>query len=311
MSSILSSASPVSRRQFLQTSALGCASLAAASVLSAAEPPVRNGKPHFKLALAAYSFLPELQRYIPKPKAGKMQLTEFIDYCAEQNLDGTELTSYFFADTSNEYLLKIKEQAFRLGLDITGTAINNDFGLPEGPQREENLALTRAWIDYAAIFGAPVIRIFAGKTPAGDTDANAAARIVGAINELLPYAATKGVILALENHHGLTATPEQLLALVKQVNPSPWFGVNFDSGNFLTADPYADLEKIAPYAVNAQIKASMRSPAGEKSPADFKRIIEILKQAGYRGYITLEYEDKENPRTAVPRYLDQLRELIA
>ncbi|MDB4793333.1 sugar phosphate isomerase/epimerase, partial [bacterium] len=107
------------------------------------------------------------------------------------------------------------------------------------------------------------------------------------------------------------ATPEQLLAIVERVNDSPFFGVNFDSGNFRTADPYGDLEKIAPYAVNAQVKVAVSPNNAGKEDADLKRIISILKQANYRGYVVLEYEEKENPRLEIPKYLDQLRELIA
>jgi len=196
-----------------------------------------------------------------------------------------------------------------LGLTISGTAIGNDFCLPEGDARQRQLAECREWIDYAAIMGAPAIRIFAGKVPAGDTEEAAIERCAAGINESLKYAATKGVFLALENHGGITSTPEQMMRIIDRVESSPWFGVNFDSGNFQTADPYADLAKIAPYAVNAQIKAAI-SPGGKKEPADFARIIGILKDAGYRGFVALEYEESESPFEAIPKLLDQLRPLM-
>ena len=102
-----------------------------------------------------------------------------------------------------------------------------------------------------------------------------------------------------------------MLKIIDQVTPSPWFGVNLDSGNFFTPDPYADLAKIAPYAINAQLKTEI-APAGRpKRETDLEREIHILKQAGYRGYVVLEYEASEDPRTAVPRHLDQIRKLIA
>jgi len=117
------------------------------------------------------------------------------------------------------------------------------------------------------------------------------------------------VILGIENHD-FSANVDRMLKIVRGVN-SPFFGVTFDSGNFHSADPYADLAKIAPYAVNAQIKVHMR-PAGKGSEeADFKRIIAILREANYSGYITLEYEAKEDPYTQVPKYLDKLRACIA
>ena len=158
--------------------------------------------------------------------------------------------------------------------------------------------------------GAPAIRIFAGKVPKGETEDVAIERCVAGINESLKYAATKGIFLALENHGGITATPEQMLKIIEGVDASPWFGVNFDSGNFHTEDPYADLAKIAPYAVNAQIKAAI-APGGKKEPADFKRIVQILKDANYRGFVALEYEESESPFEAIPRILDELRPLMS
>jgi sugar phosphate isomerase/epimerase len=303
-----------SRRRFLASTAVAAAGLASGHRPGfAAEPPARNGRHHFKLSLAAYSFNKLLPRGWPKPGKSEaaMQLSDVVDLAAEWNLDGVELTSYYFPNpVSPEYLRAIQAQCFRLGLDISGTAIGNDFCLVDGPAREFELEMTRQWIDHAASIGAPVIRIFAGKVPNGDTEAAALDRCIVGINESLKYAAEKGVALAIENHGGITSTPEQLLSIVRRVDPSPWFGINFDSGNFRTEDPYGDLEKIAPYAINAQIKVAI-APNGQKEQADLARIVGILKAANYRGYIALEYEENEDPKTVIPRYLDELRSLLA
>tara|TARA_R110002072_G_scaffold238769_2_gene396267 strand:- start:152174 stop:153091 length:918 start_codon:yes stop_codon:yes gene_type:complete len=302
----------ISRRGFI---AGGVATLTGSAVavsgtdVNAAKAPVRNGASHMKLSLAAYSF----NRMLPRPgrgQKGEMTLEDFVDYCAKLNLDGTELTSYYFPEEpSREYLLNLKEQTFRLGLDISGTAIGNDFCLPEGEQRQAQLKLCRDWIDHAAVMGAPVIRIFAGKVPKGGTEEEALDLCVAGINESLDYAAEKGVLLALENHGGITATPEQLLSIVERVKDSKWFGVNYDSGNFRTKDPYGDLGKIAPYAVNAQIKVALKTPDNEHREADLKRMVEILRAASYRGYVVLEYEEAK-PYEEIPAYVDKLRELI-
>lgn len=280
---------------------------------AAAEPPVRTGGPLLKLSLAGYSFHRLFARRGTPAEiaAAKMKLEDFINYCAEQGLGATELTGYYFPkEVTTDYLLSIRQQTHRLGLSISGTAIGNDFCLPEGPARQQQLHECREWIDYAAIMGAPAIRIFAGKVPAGDTEDAAIERCAAGINECLQYAATKGVFLALENHGGITATPDQMLRIIQAVDNSPWFGVNFDSGNFQTEDPYSDLARIAPYAVNAQIKVSI-SRNGRKEPADLARMVQILKDARYRGFVALEYEEQEDPFVAIPRILQQLRELMA
>jgi len=298
----------VTRRVFFKAAAGTSLALAARFSTPAAEaagPVKRNGKPHLKLSLAAYSF-----RDVLAGKNPTMTLDDFIRLCADLNLDGTELTSYYFPkDFDEEYLIHVKQLTFRLGLDVSGTAIANDFCLPPGEKRDQTLAHTRKWIDYAALMGAPVIRIFAGTVPAGDSEQAAIERCAAGINESLDYAAKKGVCLALENHGGITATPAQMLRIIEQVKDSPWFGVNFDGGNFRTADPYSDLAKIAPYAINAQLKTDL-SPGGKKEEADLARVVRILADAGYRGYIVLEYEGSEDPKVAVPRHIETLRKVI-
>lgn len=300
------------RRGFLASAfAITAAATVPASAI-AADPPQRTGGPLLKLSLAAYSFNKFFARRgtAEQIAAAKMKLEDFISYCAELGLGATELTGYYFPkDVTTEYLLNLRQQTHRLGLAISGTAIGNDFCLAEGEARQEQLRECREWIDYAAIMGAPAIRIFAGKVPRDDSEEAAIERCAAGINECLKYAASKGIFLALENHGGITATPQQMLKIIAAVDNSPWFGVNFDSGNFQTDDPYRDLEIIAPYAVNAQIKAAI-APDGKKQPADFPRIVEILKRANYRGYVALEYEESEAPKEAIPRLLGELQKLI-
>ena len=95
------------------------------------------------------------------------------------------------------------------------------------------------------------------------------------------------------------------VSIVRAID-SEWFGVTWDSGNFRSEDPYAELSMIAPYAVTAQIKAKI---AGK--PADLPRVVRILSDINYRGWLALEYEDEEEPKIAVPRYLDELRRITA
>ena len=299
------SGSVLPRREFLQWSLGTAAGLAGAPLFGAAEPIKRNDKPYMKLSLAAYSF-----RQALTAKEQPMSLEDFIRLCAEYNLDACELTSYYFPkDFDAAYLIRLKELTFKLGLDVSGTAIANDFCLPPGEKRDAAIAHTKAWIDYSAVFGAPVIRIFAGNVPKDDSEDAAIARCAEGINECLKHAAEKGVCLALENHGGITSTPDQMMKILEQVEPSPWFGVNLDTGNFRTEDPYADLARMAPYAINVQVKTEL-SRGGKKEDADLAREIQILRDVNFRGYVVLEYEAAEDPKVAVPRHLDQLRKLI-
>jgi sugar phosphate isomerase/epimerase len=301
------------RRNVLRSAAaLGVATLfgAQASACAAIDPIKRDGKCKMKLSLAAYSFRDLLTAKKGESKS-QWTLDEFIDFCAAQGLDGTELTSYYFPkEITPEYLAHLKQKTFLLGLEISGTAVANDFCRPPGEARDKDIAHVKKWSDYAAAMGAPCIRIFSGSTPKGQTEAQARAACVAGIEECCRYSGERGVYLALENHGGLSATAEGLLAIVREVR-SPWFAVNLDTGNFHSADPYAELAQVAPYAVNVQVKTEM-SPAGSaKQPADLARLVRMLRDVGYRGYVVLEYEGAEDPLSAVPRHLDQLRKLIA
>lgn len=294
------------RRKFLTAAGAALAGGSLARPAAAIEPIERTGQAKFKFSLAAYSY-----RDLLSGKNASLTLADFIDDCAKMGLEGTELTSYYFPpDVTPEYLRGLKRQTFRLGLDISGTAVGNDFCHPAGPDRDRQIALVKQWVDRAELLGAPVIRIFSGQTKKGHEEADARRLAIEAIEECCQYAGEHGVFLALENHGGLTATIDGLLQLVHSVK-SEWFGVNLDTGNFRSADPYADLARLAPYAVNVQIKVSMHPNGGQQEPADLKRLAKIVRDSGYRGYIVLEFEEREDPREACPRYLDQMREAFA
>lgn len=298
----------LSRRRFLNRSLAGVSLLGtAAGTGSAIEPIRRNGQPHIKLSLAAYSFHRALA--LREGQTPSMTMDQFAEFGAGLGLDAIEPTSYYFADTSPDALAAFRAKCTRLGLDISGTAVGNDFCKPKGGPLEKEIASVKRWIDRAVILGAKTIRIFAGSVPRGDTEAEARHRCIEAIEEVCAYAGRFGILLALENHGGITSTADQLLAIVHAVK-SPWFGVNLDTGNFHTPEPYADLARVAPYAVVVQVKTEIHPRGQMKQPADFRRIVGILRQAGFRGYAVLEYEAAEDPKTAVPRAIDALRQAI-
>lgn len=271
------------------------------AIARTAEPGVAQ-RPKFKYSLAAYSYRDLLSGEKPA-----LTLEDFIVDCAKMGLEGTELTSYYFpTELTPTYLRRLKQLSFQLGLDISGTAVGNDFCHPAGPDRDKEIAHVKRWVDHAEMMGAPVIRIFSGAVKANQTEEQARDLAVSAIEECCQYAGEHGVFLALENHGGLTATSAGLLNLVKAVQ-SPWFGVNLDSGNFHGKDVYAELSELAPYAINVQIKVVVQPEGAGRQPSDFNRLAQILADAGYRGYIVLEYEEQPDPRQACPKYLDELR----
>ena len=286
------------RRQFLATSA----ALLGGAVL--AIEPFERKKAELKLGLAAISY--HMQLHLAKPT---MTLFEFIDLAATLPLDAVELTSYYWAETTSEYAKKLLAHAKKCKLPISGVPVRNEFTLTDDNRRKAEIAHVKKWVELAAAAEAKTVRIFAGGVPKGDTREAARKRVVEGIEECCAVAEKAGVLLALENHGGLTETPDEMLAIVKAVK-SKAFGINVDTGNFKTENPYADIAKIVPYGVVCQVKTEC-FPAGKPSEeADLKKVVEILKDGQFQGYVVLEYEAKEDSKTAVPRYVKELRKLI-
>lgn len=297
----------MNRRFFLHSA--GSLTLAFSGAAACGIDPFDRPKPgKMRLSLAAYS----MRKYLQDSKEQKkeMDLHGFVDYCYQLGIEGAELTSYYFPDTVNDdYLYSLKNHCHLRGITVSGGAIRNDYCQPAGEKLEADLAHTKTWVDHYAKLGAPVIRIFAGNLPKDANLDQTLTHCARTCELACQYAASKGVVLALENHGGVTAKAEGLLQIVRQVQ-STHFGVNFDSGNFRsTADPYEELAMIAPYAVNAQIKVEM-FPNGQKAETDLARVLSILKDAGYSGWVALEYEAAEDPREAIPRHVEKLQQLL-
>jgi sugar phosphate isomerase/epimerase len=257
------------------------------------------------MSLAAYSFRQALNLQRPT-----MTLDDFIDFAAGQPFEAVELTAYYFSETTPAYLARLKGHCTRVGLDISGTAVGNNFCVRDPMRLREQIDLVKRWAEHTSRLGGKTVRIFVGNVERGDTEERARRQCLEAMQECCEHAGQLGVYLALENHGGITAGIDQMLELVRAVR-SEWFGVNLDTGNFHSADPYADLERLAPYAVTVQIKTEIQRTGQQKEEADLQRLVQILRTANYRGYVALEYEAAEDVNTAVPRFARRLRELCS
>jgi len=286
--------------------------LGPANCTRAMKPIPRSGPAKMRLSVAAYSLRDKLPMYRNSADAtGDLHMEDFIKLAAEKwPVDAVELTSYFLPHpTPDKRALELKRLAHTLGLDISGGAIGNNFSAAaDSPELAKQMAYTEAWIKSYAKMGAPVIRVFAGKPAKGADQKEAVANIITNLQTACAIAGKHGVMLAMENHD-FTTDIDRFLEIIEAVD-SPWFGANLDSGNLArTDDPYRELARIAPYTVNAQIKVHI-PVNGKKQPADMKRLVDLLRDAGYRGYLVLEYEDAENPLTAIPKHLDELANLL-
>lgn len=310
-----------SRRQFLTTTVKGSLATLAGSMISpsglgAVEAFNRSGKPNLKLGLAAYSLrdyfkdASHARQNLP-PKSRQIDLFDFISLCADLGCEGAELTSYYFpAEINDAFLLKLKRHAFMRGVAISGTAVGNRFTDFPGKERDNQINSVKQWIDHAATMGAPHIRVFAGNAPSNGSWKEAVVRCIEGLKECCDYAAKRGVFLGIENHGGIVAEADPLIEIVQSID-SPWLGINLDTANFHTDDPYGDLVKCAPYAVNVQLKVEIAPRDQQKRPSDLPRLVNILKDANYQGFVVLEYEAAEDPWRAIPRHIEALKPLLS
>jgi sugar phosphate isomerase/epimerase len=129
---------------------------------------------------------------------------------------------------------------------------------------------------------------------------------IESIEKCLPAAEKLGVHMALENHWGLARMAKGLLRIAKAFDKSPWLGVLMDTGNFLD-DIYEQLEMIASRTTFVQAKTYYGGGEWYSLDLDYQRIAKMLRKVNYRGYVSIEFEGKENPQTAVPKSVAMMR----
>lgn len=279
-------------------------SFLASAATAAALPRVSAQKPlasiaRLRTAICAYSYRKELQ-------AKSMTYDDLVRLAVELDVDGLDLTVYWFPNTSDQFLLPLRRLAFRNAVEIYSISVRTDMCRPTLELQAAEVAAVKQWVDVAAKLGAGHIRVFGGNVPKGATEEQAAGWVTEILKRSAEYSGSKGVILGLENHGGITARAERILEIVKAVD-SPWVGINLDTGNFRT-DAYRQIELCLPYAVNAQFKTEIED-GGKRVPQDWERIMRLFATAGYKGYFALEYEAAEPAPTAVPRLTRQLNAL--
>jgi sugar phosphate isomerase/epimerase len=289
-----------SRRSFL--GALAAAPLAGTPALAQAPVPRRPGPkaPKIKLSCNIYSFNEPLTK-------GTMTLEEAFDFCAELGFDAVDPTGYYFPGypeaPPDRYLYEIKKRAFRLGLDISGTGVRNDFIAADPAKRAAAVGLVKRWIDVAVKLGAPAVRVFAGPAVAGRSTAEATDQVVTHLKECVAYGAERGIFVVLQHHDDLLKTAPETLAVIERVG-SEWLGLNVDIGSLRTTDdPYAEIAALAPFAYTWQIKEQVYRK-GVAEDVDVAKIVRILRDTGYRGYIPLETlgaGEPLHPLSAVPQ----------
>lgn len=303
------------RRRFLEASGAGALAAIAALNATAASPSTAATNSKVRLAISSYSY------WHFKPT--KVPIETVIDRAAALGVQGVDILHRQMESEDPAYLQRLKRHAFTGGIDLICLSIHQDFVDPNPVERQKAVAHTLRCIELAYQMGIPCIRINSGRWNTiasfddlmkargvepvlpGYTEDDGFRWCIECIEQCLVKAAERGVILALENHWGLTRTPEGLLRILNAVK-NPWLGGLMDTGNFLE-DPYPKLARIAPHTVFVQAKTYFGGGEWYTLNLDYGKIARILEEAGYQGYVSLEFEGKEPAETGVPKSLEVLR----
>ena len=308
----------MNRRRFLATSGVATvmAPAAAPGEKSARDIPRKrpfNGAN--RIGVSSYSFWGFRRQEL-------RSLHTNLEHAARMGFDGLEVLQRQLESTERAALQKIKRHAFVLGLDLMGYSTHQGFLSPDKEKRRKNIDHTIDCLEQAYQLGIPTMRVNSGtwgtsrnfdelmkkrgiEDPIeGYTEEDAYKWVIDAYETLIPEAAKRGVVMGLENHWGLGVTPEGVKRVVGAVG-SEWLQVTLDTGNFLE-DPYDRLTQLAPQTVLMQCKTYFGGGRWYTLDLDYARIARIMKQAGFQGYVSLEFEGKEDPLTAIPKSLQLL-----
>jgi sugar phosphate isomerase/epimerase len=303
------------RELFKAFSALAAAQ--ATGALAQTAPPAYKGR--LRPGVVAMSFRNRLE-------SGEMTYEDAVRAIADLGLEGMDMTSYWVpplldfkpgipsqqisgmvrqtpANPTSQWLSSLRSTAYKNGVPIYSVGSPVKMAQPTPELRQKEIEFAKKWIDIAYQLGAGHVRVFGGGIAQGATEAQAVDWAVEVYKPALDYAASRGIVLGLEDDDELTRTSAQILTILHKVN-HPFARINIDCGNF-RKDGYAEVERCAPYAGATHVKTNMSTPEGRREPADWVKLFGILANAGYRGYVSIEMEpnDKDNP---VARYAPEL-----
>lgn len=257
-----------------------------------------------QFSINAYSFNDEF-------RSGKMNLFDMMEFAADIGLNAVDLTAYYFSSypklPKKPEIFALKKRALELGLNISWTGIRNNFVTADAKARETDLKMIKDWLEISSTIGSSILRIFTGRNqPKGYTKEEVKIWLIDAFKECAQHGADVGVITALQNHNEFLFTAEEVIDIIKRVD-SEWFGLILDiSGLRTTSNPYAEAEKLAPYANYWFIKEHVYHNQ-VKTPTDMKQMAAIIKRQDFRGYVSFESLSEGNPKTIIKEMLGEFK----
>lgn len=278
----------ISRRFFMQgTLAAGCA-LATRSLLAAEDRPL------FRISLAQWSLHRELfEKKLDNLDFAKTAKNDF-------GIDAVEYVNQFFKDKAKDeaYLGEMKKRAEDAGVRSLLIMVDGEgaLGDADAEKRAKTVDNHKKWVDAAAFLGCHAVRVNAASSGTFEEQIERAA---DGLRQLTEYAEDKNLSVIVENHGGLSSNGSWLASVMRKVD-HPHCGTLPDFGNFRIQgdewyDRYKGVEELMPFAHAVSAKSHDFDENGNETRTDYLRMLKIVLDAGYRGYLGIEYEGSQIP----------------
>ncbi|MBD1364755.1 TIM barrel protein [Mucilaginibacter sp. ZT4R22] len=292
------------RRDFIRQTAMGAAGLGLAATLPEYLYANTSKELFFKIAVSQFSFASQFW-------TGKLKPLDFAAKAKELGIPGLDYCSMFFANkaTDAQYLADLKQRAadngsYNLRIMIDGEGVLGDLNETVRLKAVEN---HYKWIDAAATLGCPMIRV---NVEGDGNPADVAKAAVDSLGKLIEYGKKSKIDVIVENHVGISCNGAWLADVMKQVN-SKHCGVLADFGNFCINrtkpktndiagymetkcleeyDKYKGITELMPYAKGVHAKSHFFEADGNDPETDFYKMFKIIKQSGFKGWVSIEYE---------------------
>ncbi len=288
---------PLQRRDFIKTATAAAVVSIGWDRANASAEQAASTRARLLSGCCAYSY----RKYL---ESGRMTMEEFILKAVELGIQGVDITTYWLKSTEPAYLAGLRRLGYRNGVPFSGAAIGTNMCQPDAAKRKEELEKIKKWVDATELLGASHLRVFGGELPSGSTEAQGIQWVVETMKPACDYSAKNGIILGIESHGGITSKAVNIVEIIRRVD-SPFAGCNLDISNF-REDPYAQIEACIPFATHVHVRDFYGEP---RKPLDLERVWQMFAKAGYKGFMSAEYEGDEDAMTGVPKLLDKIKVL--
>lgn len=289
------------RREFLRTAGTAAAMPIFATALSTAAQVPSTTSARLFVGCCALSY----RKYLD---TGAMTMEDFFRKAVELGVHGVDVTAYWLKSTDPDYLTGLRHLAFKSGLPFSGVAIRTEMCQSDPAKRAEEVRKIRQWADATQLLGASHLRVFGGELPKGATEQQGIEWVADTMKSACDYSGKRAITLGIEDHDRITARAATILEILRRVD-SPYAGVNLDISNFQVnsdEEQYSEIEACIPSATHVHIRDLFSET---ERPIDLDRVWKLFAKGGYKGYMSSEYEGKEDPMTGVPKLIEKIKTL--